>query len=169
MLRRLRPQTVVCGRFRCVSSGTGPDGSKGASSPAAREEERGIRETPRAVPRRIGIAPFAEVGSATSGAAGVMDDLHRPTSQTWSRLFVGVFAGCLGMGLTHKMMDPIDPACVISASVGAFGYVAVVGSSFPVAYYVGAAVPFGLVLPYAWFAHKHEKQNAEETLANLQR
>ena len=22
---------------------------------------------------------------------------------------------------------------------------------------------------YTWFAHKHEKQNAEETLANLQR
>lgn len=71
------------------------------------------------------------------------------------------------MGGTHKMLDPIDPMCVLSASVGAFGYVAVVGSSFPITYYCGAAVPFGLVLPYTWFAHKHEKQAAQETLNSL--
>ena len=26
-----------------------------------------------------------------------------------------------------------------------------------------------IITRYTWFAHKHEKQNAEETLANLQR
>merc|ERR1719201_2716167 len=98
----------------------------------------------------------ASSGKGPDGAAGVMDDLHRPTSQTWARLLAGVFAGCFVMGTAHKILDPIDPVCILSASAGAFGYVAVVGSSFPVGYYLGVAVPFGLALPYTWFAHKHE-------------
>ncbi|CAE7726858.1 unnamed protein product [Symbiodinium pilosum] len=83
--------------------------------------------------------------------------LMRPTSPFLSRLCAGLVASTGAVAGAHWLLHPTDPFCVLSLGLGAFVYVAVVGTSHNVAWYCifAPGVMFGLlVFPRmpAWYA-----------------
>ncbi|CAE7438307.1 unnamed protein product [Symbiodinium sp. CCMP2592] len=83
--------------------------------------------------------------------------LMRPTSPFLTRLCAGLVTSASAVCTAHWLLYPADPFCVLSLGLGAFVYVAVVGTSHSVAWYglFAPTVMFGLLvfprLP-AWYA-----------------
>ncbi|CAE7248359.1 unnamed protein product [Symbiodinium sp. CCMP2456] len=100
---------------------------------------------------------FRETGGSTQGAATLMALLMRPTSPFLTRLCAGLVTSASFVCTAHWLLYPADPFCVLSLGLGAFVYVAVVGTSHSVAWYglFAPTVMFGLLvfpkLP-AWYA-----------------
>eukprot|EP00439_Symbiodinium_sp_Y106_P081774 s1645_g20.t3 len=100
---------------------------------------------------------FRETGGSTQGAATLMALLMRPTSPFLTRLCAGLVTSASAVCTAHWLLYPADPFCVLSLGLGAFVYVAVVGTSHSIAWYglFAPTVMFGLLvfprLP-AWYA-----------------
>mmetsp|Transcript_56044 Transcript_56044/g.133513 ORF Transcript_56044/g.133513 Transcript_56044/m.133513 type:complete len:205 (+) Transcript_56044:49-663(+) len=113
------------------------------------------------------VAPFREVAGSTSGSAVVMASMLRPTSPSLLRLLAGlaISMGCVaGM---HWILYPSDPFFVLSASGGAFAYVAVVGISHSPLWYAGSLPVLALALLPNWAAYQQSLQAS--TQMNLHR
>ncbi|CAE7563541.1 unnamed protein product [Symbiodinium natans] len=100
---------------------------------------------------------FRETGGSTQGAATLMALLLRPTSPFLPRLFGGLATSAGAVAAVHWLLHPTDPFCVLSLGLGAFVYVAVVGTSHSIAWYClfAPTVMIGLlVFPRmpAWYA-----------------
>lgn len=79
---------------------------------------------------------FRETGGSTQGAATFMALLMRPTSPSLLRLAAGLVTSAGFVAATHWLLHPGDPYCVLSLGFGAFPYVAVVGTSHSLLWYL---------------------------------